>query len=127
MKLVIIESPFAAHTKKQAELHHRYARAALFDSLSRGEAPFASHLIYTQVLDDKEPVDRRRGIEAGFAWGKMADTVAVYEDLGVSPGMRLGIIAAEERGASVVFRRLDRAVLADLVCSVGYDCVEGKS
>lgn len=119
MKLVIIESPFAADTKERAELHLRYARAALFDSLSRGEAPFASHLLYTQVLNDKDSVDRRRGIEAGFAWGKTADTVAVYEDLGVSPGMRLGIVAAEERGASVFFRRLDPAKLAAVM--------EGKS
>lgn len=127
MNLVIIESPFAADTKERAALHLRYARAALRDSLDRGEAPFASHLIYTQVLDDKLPNERMIGIEAGLAWGTHADTVAVYEDLGVSPGMRLGIEAAVKRGASVFFRRLDRAVLADLVCSVGYDCVENKT
>lgn len=116
MKLVIIESPFAAETPKQAALHIAYARAALRDSLMRGEAPFASHLLYTQpsVLDDKDPLQRFVGIEAGLAWGVMADTVAVYEDLGVSPGMRLGISAAEKRGASVFHRRLDRAVLSDV-------------
>lgn len=44
-----------------------------------------------------------------------------------SPGMRQGIAAARRNGISVEFRLLDRAVLADLVCSVGYDCVEVKS
>lgn len=127
MKLVIIESPFAADTKERAELHLRYARAALRDSLDRGEAPFASHLLYTQVLDDNDPSERAAGIEAGLTWGAYANTVAVYEDIGISPGMRIGIEAAEKRGASVFFRKLDHAVLADLVCSVGYDCVEDKS
>lgn len=112
MKLVIIESPFAADTKERANLHLRYARAALRDSLNRGEAPFASHLIYTQVLDDDCPFERILGIDAGLAWGTHADTVVVYEDLGVSPGMRLGIAAAAKRGASIFFRKLDPARLA---------------
>lgn len=129
MKLVIIESPFAADTMAKAALHIAYARAALRDSLMRGEAPFASHLLYTQpgVLDDDDPLQRVVGIEAGLAWGAAADMVAVYEDLGISAGMKLGIAAAERRGATVFHRLLDRAVLADLVCAVGYDCGEGKS
>ena len=50
MKLVILESPFAGDVKRNTA----YARAALRDSLLRGEAPIASHLLYTQdgVLDD---------------------------------------------------------------------------
>jgi hypothetical protein len=30
----------------------RYAQLCVLDCLQRGEAPFASHLLYTQVLDD---------------------------------------------------------------------------
>lgn len=114
MKLVIIESPFAADTKERAELHLRYARAAMRDCLMRGEAPFASHLLYTQpgVLDDSDEDERRIGIDAGLEWGYWADLVAVYEDLGISPGMQLGIDAAEDRGTRVEHRRLDPATLA---------------
>jgi hypothetical protein len=114
MKLVIIESPFAADTKERAELHVRYARAALRDSLMRGEAPFASHLLYTQpgVLDDKDMAERRTGIIAGLEWGEWADLVAVYEDLGISPGMEQGIASAHRRGTHVESRRLEPAKLA---------------
>jgi hypothetical protein len=101
MSLVIIESPYAGDVE-------RSARAALADSLRRGESPFASHLLYTQpgVLDDSVPAERAQGIAAGFAWGAVADLVAVYCDLGITPGMQDGIDAADERGARIVYRDL---------------------
>lgn len=97
MRKVIIESPFAGSTPQEAEQYVEYARRALRDSLDRGEAPFASHLLYTQVLDDSCPEQRMQGINAGLAWGPAADATVVYKDYGVSSGMHLGIRAAERR------------------------------
>lgn len=93
MRRVIIESPYAGDVERNL----RYLRACLRDSLLRGEAPFASHAIYTQpgVLDDHNPEQRRMGIEAGFAWWTGADAVVFYTDLGWSPGM----LAAKENAA----------------------------
>lgn len=61
-----------------------YAREALRDSLLRGEAPIASHLLYTQkgVLDDRIREERGLGIAAGLAWG-VAEMTVVYADLGI--------------------------------------------
>lgn len=103
--LVVIESPFAGDWEQNLA----YARRAMADSLARGEAPFASHLLYTQpgVLDDNNPDERRQGIEAGLAWGECADLTAVYCDLGMSPGMREGINRAEVHGRRVEYRWLD--------------------
>jgi hypothetical protein len=85
VKLVVLESPYAG----EVELNVAYARAAMRDSLLRGEAPFASHLLYTQpgVLDDDIPLEREHGIEAGWAWHEVAALVVFYIDLGYSPGM----------------------------------------
>lgn len=80
---VIIESPFAG----DVELNVAYARRALKDSLSRGEYPIASHLLYTQVLNDNVPVERRQGIEAGYAWRRVAEKAVFYVDHGWSGGM----------------------------------------
>jgi hypothetical protein len=104
MNLVIIESPYAGNIAES----ERYARAALADSLQRGEAPYASHLLYTQpgVLDDTDPRERALGMEAGFAWGAVANLVAVYCDLGISKGMRAGIDRAEDAGVPVELRSL---------------------
>lgn len=102
MKLVIIESPYAG----DIETNERYARAAMKDCLLRGEAPYASHLLYTQagVLDDTIPDQRKLGIEAGLCWGKMASKTVVYTDLGITDGMRQGIERAEKEGRIIEFR-----------------------
>lgn len=103
-RLVVIESPFAGDVEKNV----RYARAAMHDSLLRGEAPYASHLLYTQegVLDDNVPAEREHGIQAGFAWRQVAEATVVYTDLGVSKGMQYGIDDAKKRGCPIEYRTL---------------------
>ena len=104
MKRVVIESPYAGNVKKNEE----YARACLKDSLDKGEAPFASHLLYTQkgVLNDTMPTERSLGINAGFAWGKCADLVVFYMDLGMSGGMVQGEVNAVNNKIPMEFRTL---------------------
>lgn len=96
MRLVIIESPFAAppgtpwHLRWYMRwLNIRYARRALRDSLMLGEAPIASHLLHTQrgVLRDHVEQERIRGINAGLAWFDVADAIVFYMDRGMSGGM----------------------------------------
>ena len=102
MKLVIIESPYAGDVEANVE----YARACVRDSLSRGEAPIASHLLYTQpgILDDNIQEERQQGMDAGVAWRKVADLSAVYTDRGVSNGMNVGILLAHGSGVPVEYR-----------------------
>jgi len=105
---VIVESPLDGPTADVVRRNVDYARRCLRDSFTRGEAPFASHLLYTQpgVLDDKDPNERAQGIGAGFVWGEVADLVAVYIDHGISKGMRDGIDVALERGTTITYRSL---------------------
>ena len=109
MRRVIVESPYAAPTPEGRDENITYLRRALRDCLGRGEAPFASHALYTQpgVLDDKVPEERTLGIEAGLVWGKQADATVVYMDRGVSEGMRMGIKRAQSERRSVEYRYLD--------------------
>ena len=106
--LVILESPYAAPTLEGRQANETYARAAMRDCLQRGEAPYASHLLYTQhgVLDDADPAERALGIEAGLAWGAQAHKTVVYCDRGISSGMQLGIDKAERQGRPVEMRWL---------------------
>lgn len=104
MKLVILESPYAG----DVETNINYARRCVRDSLMRGEAPIASHLLYTQagILNDDDPAERQHGIDAGLAWRNVAHCSVVYYDLGISPGMIYGIRAAVNRGIWVEPRSL---------------------
>ncbi|GEM_PF-6649561 len=66
-EFVIIESPFKGETPVEEADNIAYAREAMRDSLYRGEAPFASHLLYPQALDDGDERERSMGIEAGLS------------------------------------------------------------
>lgn len=107
-RLVIIESPYAGDTEDEINANVEYARAAVRDSLLRGESPIASHLLYTQpgILDDKIAEERRQGIDAGLAWRRVADATVVYDDLGISEGMEYGIAAAIADGIPVEKRKI---------------------
>jgi hypothetical protein len=102
LKRVILETPYAGAVERNLA----YARAVMLDSLRRNEAPFLSHLLYPQVLDDLIPEERKLGIEAGFAWGAVAESVIVYKDLGISRGMEVGLETARARGLPIEFRSL---------------------
>ena len=138
MKLVIIESPYAdGRDPRRLARNMVYLRRALRDSLLRGESPIASHAIYPQegVLDDHVPEERKLGIEAGLAWGRRADLVAVYDDLGITPGMQHGVLCALAEGRKVVQRHLggNWDVLAEgervrvRCCSLGSQCSTGQA
>jgi hypothetical protein len=99
---VIIESPYAGDRERNA----RYVHACIADCLARGEAPFASHVLYTVALDDDVTEQRAAGIAAGLSWGAKADATVVYADLGISTGMRYGIEDAERRGRPIEYRAL---------------------
>ncbi len=104
MPLVLIESPFAG----DADINIRFARACLRGALRRGEAPLASHLLFTQegILDDDIHEERSWGIEAGLAWGRYAAKTVAYMNLGVSPGMELWIQRAVEEGREIEYREI---------------------
>ena len=108
MRRVILESPYAGPTGAAIAVHVEYARRCMRDSLLRGEAPLASHLLYTQpgVLDDAKPTERETGIEAGLAWGVAAEATVVYLDHGWSPGMIRGADRARAEGRPVEERYL---------------------
>lgn len=88
-RLCVLESPYAGDVADNVE----YAQKCMHDMLTRGEAPYASHLLYTQpnVLDDLVPSERELGIYAGFAFKHMEGVHTVfYLDKGMSKGMQLG-------------------------------------
>lgn len=103
-RLVVIESPFAGNIDKNLT----YARRAMADCLRRGEAPFASHLLFTQprVLDDTIPEERSKGMAAGFAWAAHAEASVVYVDLGISSGMLRGIADAVRHSRPIEYRSI---------------------
>jgi hypothetical protein len=104
LRLVIVESPYAG----DVDANVAYARAAMRDSLNRGEAPIASHLLYTQpgILRDEVPEERQWGIDAGLAWREVAELAAFYVDRGWSAGMVAARATYESEGMPFEMRSL---------------------
>lgn len=104
MRRVILESPYAGDIAK----HVAYARRCVRDSLVRGEAPIASHLLYTQIgiLHDDVPDERALGIAAGLAWCSAADAMVVYTDHGMSQGMQAAVDVAMRSFLYVEYRQI---------------------
>lgn len=110
---VVIESPYAGNV----ELNTLYVRACMRDSLLRGEAPFASHALYTLpgVLNEANPAEREIGIRAGFAIGRKLQKRVVYSDLGLdSSGVLRGIEEGQKLGQEMEQRTLPKEVAAAL-------------
>lgn len=98
-------------TEDEVRRNLLYARACVRDCLVRGEIPFASHLFYTQprILDDNIPEERNLGINAGKLMIESLPRIStvVYQDLGISSGMKFGIAHAKEKKRAIEYRTLE--------------------
>ena len=120
---VILESPFNGPCPRHVR-HDPSCRAcksvrvncllyldrAMRDSIHRGEAPFASQVMYPPFLDEDVPAERELGINLGHAWLGSCDALVVYADGpgGITRGMLERIQTAERMGVTVETRRLSR-------------------
>lgn len=105
---VMLESPVAGNSSTAVGLNRLYAHEALRDSLLRGEAPMAAHLLYAQsfVLDQENPDERELIALAGASWLPLVERVVVYVDRGITPCMEAGIRRAKELGVPVEERSI---------------------
>lgn len=107
-KLVIVESPYKGDVKNNLI----YARKCLRHSLGLGEAPVASHLLYTQagILKDEIPEERELGIKAGFQWKEMPESLTVfYIDRGWSEGMNQALKECIDKGYAWEARKIEES------------------
>ena len=112
MKLVILESPFKEVTAELKARNIAYLKEAMSHSLHLGESPIASLLTWamSEILDDNNPDERKLGMEAGFAWYKVAEACVVYQDFGISRGMIAGIKKAADKKLPIFYRLIHEQV-----------------
>lgn len=103
-KLVVVESPLSGDFARNV----LYAKFCMLDCFHRNEFPYASHLLYTQILNDQIPEHRAAGMQAGFRWAELAEMRVFYIDLGMSQGMIEGMLAAQQCGQVIRLRKLEK-------------------
>lgn len=102
-KTVCVESPLKGDLPKNLE----YARQCLRYVLDKGHAPFASHLLYTQVLDDRVKWQRDKSLNAGIDFGRLCEERWFFTGLGMSEGMKLALNSANEVGQHIEIVHLE--------------------
>ena len=80
--LVYVCSPYSGDTLKNTENARRYSRFAF----EQGRIPIAPHLLFTQFLDDHNPIEREMGMYFGNVLMSLCREVWVFGDI-ISPGM----------------------------------------
>lgn len=104
MRRVILVTPHVG----RLEVNLRYARLCLKDSLARGEAPLAPHILYMGVLNDDLPHESMQIQATADLWGEGAEAVVIYDDLGMTDIMNGIAWTADLRGLKVERRSLPR-------------------
>jgi guanylate kinase len=96
MKRVYLESPYKGKNWENTEENLHFGRLCMHDCLvNYNEAPFPSHLLYTQpgVLDDTIESERELGgFKAGPAFKKVCESSVFYINRGISHGMYRGVL-----------------------------------
>ena len=95
MKRVFVCSAYRGDVAANVET----ARAACREVLRAGNAPFAPHLLYPDLLDDDVAEERALGIAAGRAWLAASHEILVVG--AITDGMREEIAAAQALGIPV--------------------------
>lgn len=72
--------------------------------ISEGYMPLASHLLYTQMLNDYDPRERDMGLAFGLALLELCDEVWVFGE--PSPGMKQEIAEAKRLGKPIQYREV---------------------
>ncbi len=119
MRKVCVESPYKGKDWEKTEENMTYARSCKRDCLiNYREAPFASHVsyIHKDILDDKNPEERKIGMEAGLTYANCTDASVFYVDRGLSQGMWEGLKHALKNNRRIEFRSLwDKDFLKEIL------------
>jgi hypothetical protein len=93
---VFLCSPYAGDTKRNTQNAVRYLKFAA----DRGAIPFAPHLLYPLVLDERDPAQRELGLFFGMVWLCKCDELWAFGDY-ISTGMKAEIDKAKRRGMPI--------------------------
>ena len=93
--LVFVCSPYGGK-KKNLEAAREYC----LREIDNGNTPFAPHLLYPQMLDEK--TDRWLGMQMGLELLELVDALHVWGDK-ITEGMQMEIECAEENGIPVMY------------------------
>lgn len=99
-KRVFICSPFRGEIEDNVKRAKECCRSAIFADV----VPIAPHIYFTQFLDDTACEERELGIACGLELLDLCDEVWVYNENGITEGMREEIEYAKQKGIPLIYK-----------------------
>lgn len=86
---IVVESPYRSTERYTLLQNVEFAKEVCRWAIRHGYSPIASHLFYTQLLDDTKEYERNLGMSLGLQWGALADEAwfCLRPDEDLSEGM----------------------------------------
>lgn len=82
--------------------NRKYARYLTAKAIRMGFTPITPHLYITQVLNDKIPEERKRGLEAGLKLLRPCKYIMIGRRYGISEGTKTEIETARAAGKKII-------------------------
>lgn len=105
-KLCYICSPYRGDIERNTE----YARKLTRIVLDCGYVPITPHLYLTQILNEEDPEQRKKGLEAGAELLKNCKYIFIGSRYGLSKGMLKEIEIAIEEGITELVQQKGKLV-----------------
>ena len=107
--LLYVCSPYRGDTKRNKEYARKLTRVALYN----GFVPVTVHLYLTEVADDRNPEERKRGMAAGMAILEKCKYILVGDKYGISEGMKDEMALAILKEIIMLYEKDDKIYLVD--------------
>ena len=100
---IYICSPYAAYENHSVADNIVHARRECRKAVELGYNPLASHLFYTQFLNDNNPSERETGLRLGLEMLGLCEELWVCSEH-ISGGMKAEIEQAKQLGIKIVYK-----------------------
>lgn len=101
---VYIVSPYSGKTEEEIAKNVEFAKKCCRQVVEEGKIPVASHLLFTQFLDDKNNKERELGLEFGLSLLEGCDEVYIFGST-ISAGMKKEIDYAKNKRILIVYKK----------------------
>ena len=102
-------SPYRGDIKRNKEYARELTRAAI----NNGFIPVTVHLYLTEVTDDQNPEERKRGMATGMAILENCKYILIGDKYGVSEGMKAEMTLAALKGKIMLYEENGKTYLVD--------------
>lgn len=107
--LLYVCSPYRGDIKRNKE----YARKLTRTALDNGFVPVTVHLYLTEVTDEQNPEERKRGMAAGMAILEKCKYILIGDKYGISEGMKGEMTLAALKGIIMLYEKDGKTYLVD--------------